>query len=596
MRRSASATTPTATPALGRRGAGFDPTIFSDFGDILGDFFGFGDVFGRRARRAAPRLRPALQPRARLRRGGLRHGEQHPDPARREPCATCQGSGAAPGTSPTTCPSCGGRGPGHVPAGLLQRGPHLRTLPRHRPHGGHAVQGLPRRGAGRRRAQAADQDPGRRRHGQPAAHQRRRRGRHRAAAPRATSTSWSASRSTRSSSARARPSSARCRSASRRRRSARPSRCPRSTAARPRSSIPEGTQTGTTFRVRGQGVPHLGGRGRGDLHVTVRVVVPTKLTAEQRKLIDQLGKTLPSRRAGEGPFLPRQGEGHPPGPQGLKAFRVPARATTRTTPSARAVGAGNGGHRRRASRTAERRPRLLRATARPAPTTCAARSRPVPGVAIETARGPRRGLGGAVPRGLPAFAPARSGSSPPGKPAHAAGAGRRRDRGGPGPRLRHRHPREHAPVPGRPGRRARARPARPRPRRGHGQRHPGRGRGPLGAPRSWSAWTSTRRRCSGAPPCRAEPRAIAPRPRRRRARRSRAAAFDSSWRTSSRRSCVERARGAARACARPAAQLVLSGLLAEDLPRGARRLCAARGDIDVRDRGRVGRPRGGGRP
>jgi len=58
--------------------------------------------------------------------------------------------------------------------------------------------------------------------------------------------------------------------------------------------IPEGTQSGTTFRVRGQGVPHLGGRGRGDLHVTVRVVVPTKLTAEQRKLVDQLGKSLPS--------------------------------------------------------------------------------------------------------------------------------------------------------------------------------------------------------------------------------------------------------------------------------------------------------------
>jgi molecular chaperone DnaJ len=58
--------------------------------------------------------------------------------------------------------------------------------------------------------------------------------------------------------------------------------------------IPEGTQSGTTFRVRGQGVPHLGGRGRGDLHVTVRVVVPTKLTAEQRKMIDQLGKSLPS--------------------------------------------------------------------------------------------------------------------------------------------------------------------------------------------------------------------------------------------------------------------------------------------------------------
>ena len=59
-------------------------------------------------------------------------------------------------------------------------------------------------------------------------------------------------------------------------------------------TIPEGTQTGASFRVRGQGVPHLGSKGRGDLHVRVRVVVPTKLSAEQRRLLDQLAKTLPA--------------------------------------------------------------------------------------------------------------------------------------------------------------------------------------------------------------------------------------------------------------------------------------------------------------
>ena len=59
-------------------------------------------------------------------------------------------------------------------------------------------------------------------------------------------------------------------------------------------TVPEGTQGGATFRVRGQGVPHLGARGRGDLHVTVRVVVPTKLNAEQRRLLEQLAKTLPA--------------------------------------------------------------------------------------------------------------------------------------------------------------------------------------------------------------------------------------------------------------------------------------------------------------
>jgi molecular chaperone DnaJ len=54
--------------------------------------------------------------------------------------------------------------------------------------------------------------------------------------------------------------------------------------------IPAGTQTGTVFRVRGQGMPVLGGRGRGDLFVSVSVVTPTMLNREQRKLLEQLAK------------------------------------------------------------------------------------------------------------------------------------------------------------------------------------------------------------------------------------------------------------------------------------------------------------------
>lgn len=54
--------------------------------------------------------------------------------------------------------------------------------------------------------------------------------------------------------------------------------------------VPAGTQTGTVFRVRGQGMPVLGGRGRGDLFVSVSVVTPTMLTREQRKLLEQLSQ------------------------------------------------------------------------------------------------------------------------------------------------------------------------------------------------------------------------------------------------------------------------------------------------------------------
>ena len=49
--------------------------------------------------------------------------------------------------------------------------------------------------------------------------------------------------------------------------------------------IPEGTQTGTVFRLKGRGIPHLRGHGRGDHHVQVKVEIPTKLNKEQREAL-----------------------------------------------------------------------------------------------------------------------------------------------------------------------------------------------------------------------------------------------------------------------------------------------------------------------
>jgi molecular chaperone DnaJ len=53
-------------------------------------------------------------------------------------------------------------------------------------------------------------------------------------------------------------------------------------------TVPGGTQSGREFRLRGRGVPHLQGRGRGDLIVSVVVDVPTDLTKEQEELLRQL--------------------------------------------------------------------------------------------------------------------------------------------------------------------------------------------------------------------------------------------------------------------------------------------------------------------
>ena len=59
-----------------------------------------------------------------------------------------------------------------------------------------------------------------------------------------------------------------------------------------RLKIPEGTQSDAVFRVKGKGLPDPHGGGRGDLYYHVRVLTPTKLTKEQRKLMEQLDATL----------------------------------------------------------------------------------------------------------------------------------------------------------------------------------------------------------------------------------------------------------------------------------------------------------------
>jgi len=61
--------------------------------------------------------------------------------------------------------------------------------------------------------------------------------------------------------------------------------------------VPEGTQAGAQFRLRNLGVPHLNSRARGDLYVHLDVQVPKKLTREQRKIFEQLRELLPAENA-----------------------------------------------------------------------------------------------------------------------------------------------------------------------------------------------------------------------------------------------------------------------------------------------------------
>ena len=57
-----------------------------------------------------------------------------------------------------------------------------------------------------------------------------------------------------------------------------------------RLTVPAGVQSGTVLRMRGKGLPRLGQKGAGDLNVRVHVWTPTNLTAEQRRLLEELAK------------------------------------------------------------------------------------------------------------------------------------------------------------------------------------------------------------------------------------------------------------------------------------------------------------------
>lgn len=73
-----------------------------------------------------------------------------------------------------------------------------------------------------------------------------------------------------------------------------------------RLSIPAGTQPGKIFKMRGKGVPHLRATGRGDQLVVINVEVPTRVSPEQRRLFESLAETLGSEvRPQEKGFLER---------------------------------------------------------------------------------------------------------------------------------------------------------------------------------------------------------------------------------------------------------------------------------------------------
>lgn len=273
---------------------GYDPTIFADFGDILGglgDLFGMGDLFGARRRGGPQRgadLRYDLEISFEESARGTETAIQIP---RLEQCQTCHGSGAAAGSGPTTCPQCQGRGQLRYQQGFFTiartcgqcqgtgrviakpcancrgtgRVQEERKLTVKIPAGISTAQRLRLYGEGEHGtggAPAGDlyvvvhvqEHEFFRREGNDLVCE----------VPVNFPTAALGGEI----------------------------RVP-TLDGEQTVKIAEGTESGSTLRLRGKGMPDVSGRGRGDLFITIKVVTPHKLTKEQRQLLEQLRKVLP---------------------------------------------------------------------------------------------------------------------------------------------------------------------------------------------------------------------------------------------------------------------------------------------------------------
>lgn len=277
----------------GAGGGGFDPNVFSDFSDILGDIFGFGDLFGQgrrggnRAQRGSD-LRYDLELTFEEAAFGVSSKIKVP---RHENCPECSGTGAEKGSGPTTCPTCNGYGQVRFQQGFFSitrtcsqchgtgqiiknrcktchgeaRVVKEKTLELKIPAGVDTGSKLRISGegdAGGKGAPSGDlyvvlhvQD-----------HEFFERREHDLYCHIPVTFPQAALGAE--------------------------IKVPTLEKEEEKLAIPPGTQTGSTFRIRGRGVSKRGGAARGDLYVTVDVTVPAKLSREQKELLTRFAATI----------------------------------------------------------------------------------------------------------------------------------------------------------------------------------------------------------------------------------------------------------------------------------------------------------------
>lgn len=278
---------------------GFDPSVFNGFEDILGglgDIFGFGDLFGGGGRRrGGPQrgadLRYDLEITFEESATGAETSIQIP---RQENCETCHGSGSAPGSSASTCPGCQGHGQVRFQQGFFTV---ARTCPQCRGAGKVVTKPCTAcRGAGRvaRERKITVKIPA----GISTGQQLRLQGEGEAGSGGGPSGHLYVVIQVHEHEFFRRDGlNLFCEIPVNFTTVALGGEIQVPTLdGQERVKVPEGTQTGTTLRLKGKGMPDVNGHGRGDLFATVQVRTPKKLNKEQRQLIEQLTKALPPEK------------------------------------------------------------------------------------------------------------------------------------------------------------------------------------------------------------------------------------------------------------------------------------------------------------
>jgi molecular chaperone DnaJ len=270
-------------------GQGFDATVFQDFSDIFGEFFGFGDLFGggRGGRRSRSQRGADLREDINLEFEEAVFGaEKQITYRKQENCDVCGGSGSAGGKAPTSCRTCGGRGQVRYQQGFFSI---ARTCPNCQGSGSVISDPCTKcKGEGRvlqsktidAKVPAGVEDGTRIRfsgvgeagiHGGPPGdlyvvlHVKEHPFFQRQGTDLYCIVPISVTQAALGAEIQV------------------PTLDGEHTL-----KIPEGTQSGTMLKLRNKGVPVLNGHGKGDLFIEVRVQTPTKLNKRQRELLQEL--------------------------------------------------------------------------------------------------------------------------------------------------------------------------------------------------------------------------------------------------------------------------------------------------------------------